>query len=65
MASKLIDELSLDAFGRTRTEADEKGVCVSCGKKPESFRDKRSEKEFAITGMCQTCQDGLFGTGGT
>ena len=29
--------------------------------KPEDFRDDLSRKEFAISRMCQTCQDDTFG----
>lgn len=27
----------------------------------EGFRDKASEREFKISGMCQNCQDKIFG----
>ena len=37
--------------------------CPTCGadmKNPE-FRDEPSMKEFTISGMCQKCQDSVFG----
>lgn len=60
MDKKTVDEAAMSAFGRTRTEAEEKGICVSCGKKPEQFRDKASEREWQITLMCQSCQDAFY-----
>ena len=41
----------------------EKGNCPTCGKKVEEkdFRDKLSKVEFRISGMCQNCQDKVFG----
>jgi hypothetical protein len=45
--------------------------CPTCGEKPQKvegfdgdffgFRDKLSAKEYGISGMCQTCQDKIFG----
>jgi hypothetical protein len=28
-----------------------------------SFRDNLSVKEYRISGLCQSCQDGVFGSG--
>lgn len=39
------------------------GQCATCGgpaPKPEALRDDRSRAEFAISGMCQECQDTYF-----
>lgn len=40
----------------------EAGLCPTCGTRvnPTEFRDSLSLKEFGITGLCQTCQDGIF-----
>ena len=35
--------------------------CVSCDRKAEEFTDKLSEKEYTISGLCQVCQDSVFG----
>ncbi len=37
--------------------------CPLCSKdiKMDSFRDKLSVKEYHISGMCQQCQDDIFG----
>ena len=39
------------------------GQCPFCQKivNPESFRDDLSRKEFEISGLCQGCQDEMFG----
>jgi len=35
--------------------------CTWCGKEDVKFKDKLSETEYQISGMCQTCQDETFG----
>jgi hypothetical protein len=39
------------------------GKCPSCEKPidPSSFKDALSRKEFKISGLCQACQDLVFG----
>ena len=40
------------------------GRCATCGKTihPNAeFKDPLSAKEFTISGMCQACQDSVFG----
>ena len=39
------------------------GLCPLCDKvvKDEDFRDALSRKEHSISGMCQMCQDSVFG----
>ena len=34
--------------------------CTWCGKKNVEFKDKLSETEYLISGLCQTCQDETF-----
>jgi len=50
-------------FGRTT--AITAGNCVpapfGCGNPVEGFRDAISAKEYGITGLCQICQDQIFG----
>ena len=39
------------------------GKCALCGKKIDTkteFRDALSIREYAISGLCQKCQDGVF-----
>ena len=47
----------------TREETIEQGLCASCGHDVlnTSFRDPLSFKEFTISGLCQKCQDEVFG----
>lgn len=56
-----LDSLTERTFGRTRTDSIGSGVCVTCGGDATSFRDALSEKEYTISGMCQSCQDSVFG----
>ena len=45
-------------------ERVEKGRCPTCNKPVDfaaGFRDALSRKEFGISGMCQQCQDEVFG----
>ena len=57
----LLNTLSSEFFGNTRSDALSEGVCVSCEGDATSFRDAISEKEYGISGFCQTCQDDIFG----
>ena len=41
----------------------EKGRCPMCEEPIHKFRDDLSYKEFTISGMCQECQDEVFGGG--
>lgn len=59
-------ETQLDRmFGVNRPQARATRTCVSapigCGQPAESFRDELSRKEFNISGLCQKCQDAIFG----
>jgi hypothetical protein len=35
--------------------------CPVCNTQITQFRDKLSEREYEISGMCQRCQDAVFG----
>ena len=57
---------ALDAFlsmltGKDRTDTVAIGHCTTCDGVAESFTDEASEKEYQISGMCQSCQDEIFG----
>lgn len=56
----LLDILAEDAFGRTRTEAIEQDICVDCGNDAREFNSERARREYAISGLCQVCQDEIF-----
>ncbi|HLE86817.1 MAG TPA: hypothetical protein VI727_04070 [Candidatus Brocadiaceae bacterium] len=38
------------------------GICTTCGGKVGAMRDELSRKEVRISGMCQDCQDRVFGS---
>ena len=40
-------------------EKIENKICPTCNKKITGFKDRLSEKEYKISGMCQECQDGV------
>ncbi len=44
-------------------DALERGDCPFCGKTPklDEFADELSLKEYGISGLCQDCQDNMFG----
>lgn len=48
-----------------RTTAINNDMCVrrpfGCGEPIGEFRDEESETEYTISGLCQTCQDSVFG----
>ena len=35
--------------------------CPTCKKPITKFKDKTSKKEYLISGLCQECQDEIFG----
>jgi predicted amidophosphoribosyltransferase len=39
----------------------EKGICTTCGEEVGEFRNSCSQREYNISGMCQKCQDRIFG----
>lgn len=57
---KFKDEMAMTFFGRSAILAKAGSQCVSCGKAADQFRDKLSEKEYGISGLCQACQDEIF-----
>ncbi|KKM03580.1 hypothetical protein LCGC14_1773010 [marine sediment metagenome] len=61
--SPKIEELLESQF--SRTSAIEANRCVpepaGCGKPIADFKDDLSEKEYRISGLCQICQDTVFG----
>lgn len=52
-----LDNFAKKQFGKTVKEAHEKRVCLFCGKEIKGFKDYISEKEYSISGSCQSCQD--------
>ncbi len=56
-----IDALLTAVTGVCRINNIEADVCGFCGQPADNFRDEESQREFAISGMCQACQDRIFG----
>ena len=59
-----IDAMLTSVFGVDRVKTISGGTCVACdaeGIIASSFSDDISKKEYSISGMCQSCQDDLFG----
>lgn len=38
-----------------------KGICVWCEENSSEFRDEESERTYQKFGICQKCQDAVFG----
>jgi hypothetical protein len=57
--TKLLDQLTDRSYsiGADRCVEPPYG----CGRSATEFRDRTSKKEFSISGLCQYCQDLLFG----
>lgn len=57
--TKLLDEMS----DRTISITNDKCVRppIGCGKPIGEFRDEISKREYTISGLCQACQDEIFG----
>ena len=47
-------------IGTPRSLAFKEGICVLCTGPATDFRDTVSEREYQLSGMCQTCQDEMF-----
>jgi hypothetical protein len=44
-----------------QVKAFEAGLCPFCNKEVGKFRNALSKKEYEISGLCQECQDDMFG----
>ena len=59
MNNKIMRELGFDKEVNNVAQ----NLCPLCSKPIDltSFKDDLSKKEYAISGMCQACQDKMFG----
>lgn len=61
----VIDKLLESLSGDSRVLAIKTDRCINppigCGKPATEFRDELSRKEYRISGLCQACQDSIFG----
>jgi hypothetical protein len=64
-ATPLGERLALELFGVDIGKAKDENRCVpepiGCGKPIKFFTDNKSRDEYAISGLCQKCQDEIFG----
>lgn len=54
----------IDELFPKEAERIKAGECPFCGKSidvEKEFRDPLSKREFEISGLCQKCQDEMFG----
>ena len=56
----MLDDMTKELFGRGRKVAMDNQMCVMCGNDANHFTDELSRREYGISGMCQSCQDGAF-----
>ena len=56
-----IDEFITAMTGKDRKATVRAGGCMTCGGAAVEFRDELSVREYRISGMCQKCQDSVFG----
>ncbi len=47
--------------GVSQAECEAAEICPTCRKPIGEFRNDLSRKEYEISGMCQSCQDSVFG----
>ena len=59
--SQEIESVLTFITGVSRVGAVREASCVICGGEASTFRDDLSRKEYTISGMCQDCQDKVFG----
>lgn len=53
-----IDQMEM--FATMRRRAKFMSCCAFCGQSALHFRDELSRKEYAISLLCQACQDEVF-----
>lgn len=65
MATPTTKSAAIEALLPGRRDAIKSDRCIDtfgCGGPATEFRDALSAKEYRISGLCQTCQDGVFGS---
>lgn len=58
---EFLDDVSKEMFGTSRSECIKQEICVTCGGEAKEFDDSLSLREYKISGMCQNCQNVMFG----
>jgi len=61
-----IDKFLEDLMGFSRKEAIKQDKCIpppiGCGGPADRFHDPDAEREYRISGLCQRCQNKIFGS---
>lgn len=55
-----MNEALENLFNYPRIPSIKGDTCSNCGKPAVKFTDEISKREFAISGLCQECQDWIF-----
>ena len=55
-----IERFITSITGKNRVVTIEAGLCMLCDGEAKHFTDALSAHEYAISGMCQRCQDEVF-----
>ncbi len=55
---KAIEDLLEDTTGLISAIRADK--CVNCGRDADKFVDRLSKQDYAISGLCQLCQDVIY-----
>ena len=58
--ARFLEIVAKELYGRSRVESIQKDICVACGKAATEFSTDESQKEYAISGLCQECQRSHF-----
>ena len=61
MVNEIKEEMAMELYGRSLKLSQAGKQCVKCGELAVEFNDELSRKEYGISGLCQCCQDGIFG----
>lgn len=57
-----VEALLTALTGQHRPTTIRSNTCVWCKADAQEFRDELSRREYRISGLCQVCQDEVFGT---
>jgi len=57
-----VDALLTGLTGKSRVETVAGNRCTTCDDPDMDFRTELDRREYRISGMCQRCQDSVFGS---
>lgn len=59
--SPQINQFLSSITGKDRVQTITEDRCTTCNDPDMNFRTNLDRKEYTISGMCQKCQDAIFG----